>query len=163
MANVKNKGGRPFLTLAQKEERKEYLLRKLEPYLKSGLSVNKALNEANVHNSEFYRYMKTDKLFGEKIALFKQYLSVIVSQVFTTELLRIVQKQNGDRTRGIKPQSLNNQDVEFLMWYGTHANVCQEEWGQRQSVMSFDPEFELQKLKQLINDCVESSIAHNIC
>lgn len=42
---MKNKGGRPFLTEAQKAQRNDDLLQKLEPYLKSGLSVNKALHE----------------------------------------------------------------------------------------------------------------------
>lgn len=158
MADVQNKGGRPFLTLAQKEERKDYLLRKLEPYLKSGLSVNKALKEAKIHNSEFYRYMKADRLFGEEIARFKQYISVLVNQIFTNELLRIVQKQNGDKYRNIEPQELNSEEVEFLMWFGTHAVVCREEWGRRKEINFFDPEVELQKLKQLIDDSITSHV-----
>lgn len=163
MADAQNKGGRPFLTPVQKEKRKDYLLRKLEPYLKSGLSVNKALKEAKVHNSEFYRYMKADRLFGEEIARFKQYISVLVNQIFTNELLWIAQKQNGDKTRGIEPQELNSQDVEFLIWYGTHALVCGEEWGRRKEINYFDPELELQKLKQLIDDSIASHINPYIC
>lgn len=78
MADNKSKGGRPWLTVQQKTQRKEYLLRKIKPYLCTGLSINKALNAAKIHNSEFYKYMKEDRLFGEKIAHFKNYISVLV-------------------------------------------------------------------------------------
>lgn len=160
MADVQNKGGRPFLTEKQRTERKEYLLLKLEPYLKSGLSVNKALAEVHIFNSEFYRYMKEDRLFGEKIALFRQYISILVNKIIVTELLRIVEKQNGNMAKNIAPQPLEKDDIDFLWWYALNANVCKEEWGRRQITSSFDPEMELQKVKQLIDDAVDQKLAH---
>jgi hypothetical protein len=155
MIAVKDKGGRPFLTEKQKSERKELILVKLEPYLKSGLSINKSLSEAKVHNSEFYKYMKEDRLFGEKIAKFRQYISVLLNQVIVNELLRIVQKQAGSTEKQIPPQSLDKNDIEFLWWYALNANVCKDEWGNRKQIINFDPEMELQKVKLLINEAAD--------
>lgn len=161
MAVAKDKGGRPFLTDAQKTERKEYLLSKLEPYLKSGLSINKALGEAQIFNSEFYKYMKEDRLFGEKIAKYRQYISVLANHIIVTELLRIVEKQNGNEAKNVKPQSLEKDDIAFLWWYALNANVCREEWGRRQSVASFDPEFELQRIRKLIDVSVDEKFQYH--
>jgi hypothetical protein len=147
-----NKGGRPYLTEAQKAQRKENLLQKLEPYLKSGLSVNKALHEANIFNSEFYKYMAEDRLFGEKVAKYRQYISILANQAIVTELFAIVEKQNGNEAKNIKPQPLSKEDVDFLWWFALNANVCREEWGRRQTFSSFDPEIELQRVRQLIQD-----------
>lgn len=140
---MKNKGGRPYLTEAQKTERKEGLLQKLEPYLKSGLSVNKALSEAKVFNSEFYKYMAEDRLFGEKIALFRQYIAVLACQAIVQELFTIVHKQH-------RNEPLSKEDRDFLWLYALNSNLCQEEWGRRQNINSFDPEMEIQRVKQLI-------------
>ncbi len=159
MADIKNKGGRPFLTEAQQKERKELLLLKLEPYLKSGLSINKALKETNIHNSELYKYMKEDRLFGEKIAKFRQYISVLANHIIVTELLSIVEKQNGNEAKNIKPQALGKGELDFLWWYALNANVCREEWGRRQNVTLYDPELELQRVKQLINTTVEERVS----
>lgn len=148
----KNLGGRPFLTNDQKKQRKEYLLIKLEPYLKSGLSINKALHEAKVFNSEFYKYLSEDRLFGEKIALFKQYIPVLVNQIIVTELFSIIEKQSGNKAKDIKPQPLSYLDIKFLWWFAINANVCQEEWGQKTKVNLYDPEAELQRVNKLIND-----------
>lgn len=145
MANVKNRGGRPFLTEKQKQERKDLILLKLEPYLMSGLSVNKSLKEAKIHNSEFYKYMRNDRLFGEKVARYRQYISVLLNQAIVTELLRIVQKQNSN-------QSLSKIDTDFLFWYAMNSSVCREEWGRPTNNPYFDPEEELQKIKNIVDE-----------
>lgn len=143
MIEHKDKGGRPRLTEKQKSKRKEYLLSKLEPYLMTGISVNKALREAKVFNSEFYRYMAEDRFFGEKVAKFRQYISVLVNKIIVTELFRIIEKQNNK-------ELLLNEDVKFLMWFGTHANVCRDEWGRSEVIIEVDPEEEIERLKNLI-------------
>lgn len=148
---MKNKGGRPYLTEEQKAQRKEDLLQKLEPYLKSGLSVNKALSQSKVFNSEFYKYMAEDRLFGEKVALFRQYISVLANHAIVTELFTIIEKQNGNEARNIEPQPLSKEDTDFLWRFALNANVCREEWGRRRSY-DFDPEIEIQKIKQLIQE-----------
>ncbi|MDP2693115.1 MAG: hypothetical protein Q8O88_05760, partial [bacterium] len=107
MIDNKNKGGRPWLTEEQKAQRKDCLLQKLEPYLKSGLSVNKALREARIHNSEFYNYMREDRLFGEKVRHFRDFISILVNNILFRELMSIVEKQIGNESKGIKPQTLS--------------------------------------------------------
>ncbi len=148
----KNKGGRPRLTEEQKTQRKTYLFQKLEPYLMTGLSVNKALREAKVLNSEFYKYMKEDRFFGEKIAKSRQYIGVLINQAIVTELFRIVEKQNGNEAKNIQPQPLSKEDIDFLFWFALNSNLCREEYGRRENVDLFDPEFEIQRVKRLIQD-----------
>lgn len=149
MADGKNKGGRPRLTEEQKTRRKEYLSEKLAPYLMSGLSVNKALREAKVFNSEFYKYMAEDRLFREKVAKTRQFIGVLANQAIVHELFAIVKKQN-------RNELLSKDDREFLWWYALNSNLCREEWGRHTSVSScdFDPEIEIQKVKKLINKSV---------
>jgi len=152
MANQKNKGGRPRLTEEQKAQRKKYLSEKLEPYLKSGLSINKALREAKVLNSEFYKYMSEDRLFGEKIAKFRQFIGVLANKAIITELFMIIDKQNGGEAKSIQPQPLSKDDVDFLCWFALNSNLCREEWGRSKNIDLFDPEFEIQRVKRLIQD-----------
>lgn len=151
MTNEKHPGGRPPLSEEHKTKRKEDLLQILEPYLKSGLSVNKALKEAKVFNSEFYKYMAEDEFFGEKIQRFRQYVSILVNSVLVNHLHFIVRKQN----EGI---SLTDEDIKFLWWFGLHANVCREEWGRRETTTLYNPEAELQKMKDMIDNEVEEKL-----
>jgi len=152
---IKHPGGRPRLTEAQKIQRKEYLSEKLKPYLMSGLSVNKALRETKVANSEFYKFMSEDRLFGEKIAQFRQFIGVLANQAIVHELFAIVEKQN-------RNELLSKDDREFLWWYAINSNLCREEWGRRTSVSSydFDPEIEIQKVKQIIEQSTAKEIQH---
>jgi hypothetical protein len=113
------------------------------------------LREAKIANSELYKYLQKDEFFGEKIELFKQYLSVLVNSVIVRQLQIIVEKQNGDETKGIKPQSLSKLDIKFLQWFATNSNLMQEEYGRREKVSVYDPEVEIHKLMRIIE---ESSI-----
>src|SRR5579872_1614536 len=140
----KNKGGRPWLTDEQKTRRKEYLVQKLEPYLKIGLSVNKALKEAQIANSEFYKYLSEDRLFGEKIQGHRNFISVLVSAALVNHLMDIVSKQT-ERTEG-----LSKQDVNFLCWFATHSNHTTEEYGRRVRNSSLDADEEIQKVYGLL-------------
>lgn len=139
-----NKGGRPNLTEKQKQEKRELVLIKLEPYLKSGLSVNKALKETKIANSEFYRMMHESRGFWERIERFKQYISVLVNSVLVKHLHYIVQKQS-------RRESLTQEDVSFLKWFALNGNITKEEFGNRTAVSLFDPEVELQKMKDMVD------------
>lgn len=146
MADDKNKGGRPWLTDEQKTRRKEYLSQNLEPYLKSGLSVNKALKEAGIANSEFYKYMSEGGLFGEKIRHFRNFISVLVSSALVSHLMDIAKRQMGYE----QPQGLSKDDVDFLCWFALHSNHTAEMYGRRVRESSFDSNEEIQKLYGLI-------------
>lgn len=51
MSKDKHQGGRPKIS----EETKNEMLSKLEPYLKSGVSIRKALIEDQIPAATFYR------------------------------------------------------------------------------------------------------------
>lgn len=155
MADNKSKGGRPWLTDEQKTRRKEEIVSKLEPYLKSGLSVNKALKETKTHNSEFYKFMSEDRLFGEEIARFRNFISVLVSSALVTHLMDIARKQTGYG----QPQGLSKDDVDFLQWFAVHSNNTTGEYGRRIKESSFDPEMEMQQVERIIQEVTASTIS----
>lgn len=113
----------------------EYLSQNLEPYLKSGLSVNKALKEAGIANSEFYKYMSENELFGEKIRHFRNFISVLVSSALVSHLMDIARKQMGYG----QPHGLSKDDVDFLRWFALHSNHTAGEYGRRIRESSFHP------------------------
>ena len=147
-------GGRPPLTEEQKAQRKEYLLQKIEPYLKIGLSVKKALREAKIHNSEFYKYMAEDEFFRDEVARFRQFISVLVNNALVHELINIVNKQNHN-------EPLSKDDCKFLWWFALNSNLCREEWGRRQSINLYDPEMEIQKVRSMLEEGTTKEILHN--
>lgn len=144
MKNQKNTGGRPVLTDKQKKEKQEMVLLKLEPYLKSGLSVNKSLQQAKIANSEFYRMMQESEGFWERIERFKQYTSVLANSVLVKHLHYIVEKQNNH-------EQLSPIDIKFLWWFAVNNNNTQEEFGKREQMTSFGPQGELLKMKDMID------------
>jgi hypothetical protein len=146
MTDSKNKGGRPWLTTQQKTQRKEHLLRRIEPYLCSGLSISKALRAAQIHNSEFYKYMKEDMLFGEKIANFQNYIPVLVCNIIATELMDIAKRQQ--EAGGL----LSKEDADFVWMYALHSNLTTEEYGRHNKVNSFNADEEIQRLKYMLNN-----------
>ena len=81
----KNLGGRPATT----EEQKEEYLRKLEPYLKKGLSINKACAQAELPKSTIYDLISQDRGFSEKIDDFKNYVSILVNDHMSNGWLSI--------------------------------------------------------------------------
>ncbi|MEO8581780.1 MAG: hypothetical protein ABI425_04390 [Patescibacteria group bacterium] len=142
--------GRPLLTQEQKAQRKADLLQRIEPYLKTGLSINIALRMTNIANSEFYKYMNEDEFFREKIQLFRQYVSVLVNNSLVRELHIIVEKQIGNVRKGMQPQQLSKDELDFLFKFALKSNLTKEEWGNRDQVQLYDPEVEIQKVKAII-------------
>lgn len=133
--------GRPILTTRQKDIRKRELLQTIEPFLKSGLSVNKAISEAKIHNSELYKYMQEDCDFRDKINTFRNFTAIILSNALFKELLEIVKKQKAD---GI----LIGEDRKFL-WKLIKSNKnTRQEWGRR-NVSDYDPEREIERVKAI--------------
>lgn len=139
MSNNKNRVGRPVLTFEERELKKQQLLQKIEPYLKTGLSVNKALREAKIHNSEFYKYMEEDEGLRDKIAQFRNFTTVILNNTLLKELLEIVEKQK-------TTQILEEEDRKFLWRLIKSNSNCKQEWG-RNKVSEFDHEREIEKVR----------------
>ncbi len=149
MTNTKHAGGRPPLS----EEDKNEMLRKLEPYLKSGLCLRKSIIEAGVASTTFYKYKSEDPSFRSKIEHFQQYLSILLNSSMIKHLHQIVRKQAGyEEPDGtiVPPRALDGQDLAFLEWFALNSNLTKEEFGNSTAVITFDPEAELQKMKDMI-------------
>jgi len=109
--------GKPSLS----KEEVDIIFRKLEPYLKTGLSLNKSCVSANVPKSTVYDLYNDDGLFAEKIDASKNYLSVVTSSIIFNELERIFQNQKS----GV---SANRDDHRFVQWFATNHKVNTEEY-----------------------------------
>lgn len=154
MSDKKHQGGRPPLS----EEDKNEMLSKLEPYLKSGLSLRKALIEAGIAPATFYRIKRSDPSFDSKIERQKQYLSILLNSSIVKHLHSIVRKQAGYKEKNgtiVLPKDLDEKDLAFLYWLATNSNLTKEEYGNRTAISTFDPDAELQKLKDMINNEVD--------
>ena len=157
--------GRPVLTPEELKEKKTKVLQKIEPYLKSGLSVNKALREAQIANSEFYAYMREDEDFRERIDTFRQFTAVLLNNALVSELQNVIKKQNGytDPKTGkhIPGQKLTKEDKEFLWKFALNSNITKQEWGERKDVNLWDPEAEIQKIKGMLEEVTTKEIKHD--
>ncbi len=156
MTEDKKSRGRPPLT----EEQKKMLVSKIEPYLKSGLSIRKSVIEAKISRATFYRLMDDDEDFRDQINTFRNFVSVLLNNALIRELMTIIDKQNGNEVRNIKPQPLNRDDIAFLQWFALKSNLTKEEWGDRENVSLYDPEVEIQKVKRIIDQSTTKEIQH---
>jgi hypothetical protein len=141
MGDDSTKEGRPETTAEQKQE----MLRKLEPYLKSGLSIRKSLREAQIPTSTFYDIMNRDVEFSEQINRFRQFVAVLLNSAVVKQLQDIIRKQS-------EGKGLEREDIEFLKWFANNSNLTREEFGERKDVALVDPEVELNKVMTLIEE-----------
>src|SRR5258708_599843 len=133
MLKDKHSGGRPKIS----QEIKNEMLSKLEPYLKSGLSLRRSLIETGIVPATFYHIKQTDPSFESKIALFQQYLPVLYNSTIVKHLHYIVRKQTGfteaDGTI-VPPKKLNKDDLSFMFWFGMNSKLTKGEYGNRAAV-----------------------------
>jgi hypothetical protein len=158
---TKHAGGRPKTS----EEQKHEMIAKLEPYLKSGLSLRKALLEAGIVPATFYRIKRSDPSFDSKIARFQQYLSILLNSSLIKHLHQLVSKQAGYQEADgtiVSPRELNGQDLAFLEWFALNSNLTKEEFGNRTAISPFDPEAELQKMKDMIDSELNEKLSNRL-
>jgi len=136
-----NDRGRPEITEVEKQE----MVSKLEPYLKSGLSVRKALGETQVPKATFYKLMDRDEHFRDQINRFRQFLAVLANNSIVRQLQGIAKKQN-DNT------PLSKDDQDFLWKFVTNSNLTREEYGERKDIGLYDPEVEIHRLFEVIHE-----------
>lgn len=143
--------GRPEFT----EEEKKEMLQKVEPYLRSGLSIRKSLKEAGVSRASFYNIMDRDDTFKNKVDQYRQFPAIMLNNALFRHLQDIIRKQNFEPTEeqiaeGIVKIPLSKEEVEFLKWYATNSNLTREEFGERKDVGFYDPEAEIQRLARIM-------------
>ncbi len=123
------------------DEEVDLIFRKLEPYLKNGLSLNKACIEAQIPKSTAYDLYKEYDEFAEKIDSCKHYHSLLVGDVFTEELERIAEKQK-------KGQDLSTNDIKFVQWMALNGNATIDEYGRKDMLIMPDEEREKKRWKE---------------
>lgn len=153
MAEEKHKGGRPPLTPEERALKIQEMSQKLEPYLKSGLSVRKALAEVKISKTDFYRMMDSEEGFRDTINRFRQFISVLLNNAIVHELMVIVKKQN-------RNEPLSKEDRQFLFWFALNSNGTKEEYGRRENISLYDPEAEIQKIKAILEESTTKEILH---
>ncbi len=137
------------------EEEKRDIVQKLEPYLKGGLAVSKALLEANIPKSSFYDMMAQDENFRDKINQFRNFTAILLNNALIGELQTIIKKQSGytdEQGKKVKPQKLTKEDKDFLWKFALNSNLTKSEFGERKDLNLFDPEAEIQKVKALLEE-----------
>ena len=132
--------GRPSLP----KEHSENIVRKLEPYLKTGMTLRKACFESGVPRQQVYYWMNIDQDFSDKIQRLRQYLSVILNNTLFRELLVIIRKQN----TGLP---LDRDERRFLIWYALNSGQLIEEFGRRVKMDAYDPEVEIARIAEMID------------
>lgn len=123
------------------DEEVDLIFRKLEPYLKKGLSLNKACIEAQIPKSTAYDLYKEYDEFAEKIDSCKHYHSLLIGDVVTKELEKIAERQN-------KGQDLSIQDIKFIQWVALNGNATIDEYGRKDMLIMPEEESERKRWKE---------------
>lgn len=118
----------------------DLIFRKLEPYLKRGLSLHKACLEAQIPKSTAYDLYQEYDEFAERIDACKNYHSLLIGDVFTKELERIAKKQN-------KGENLSISEVKFVQWVALNGRATKEEYGRKDIPVMPAEEREKENLK----------------
>lgn len=103
--------GRPRITKEQIDE----IFHKLEPYLRTGLSLYKACLEAQIPTSTAYDLYSENKWFAERIDTSRNYCAVLVNDIITKELERIKTKA------GILP--LESSELKLIQMVALHSST----------------------------------------
>jgi hypothetical protein len=131
--------GRPQIS----DRAKDLLVRKLEPYLHSGISLRKACQEAKVNRAWVYTLIQRDDTFADQITHAKEFLGVY----FNHFVFRIV---SGYCYRILSGQQLESEELNFLKWFALHARATYQEFGQRINTgVIIDTEMEFRRFKQI--------------
>lgn len=130
----------PILT----KELKEQIVHRVEPYLKSGLSIHTACLQAGVPRSTLYKIMEENTYLRDRVDRSRQFFSVAVSNIVARKLHAILlRQQSGEEIEG--------EDLEFIKWIALNSTHCREEFGKvSRMARNFDPEAEIMRLNSLI-------------
>ncbi|OIP73623.1 MAG: hypothetical protein AUK08_03575 [Candidatus Pacebacteria bacterium CG2_30_36_39] len=124
--------GRPALS----DKQVDTLFRKLEPYLKAGLSINKACLKAQIPKSTIYDLQSENSEFAERIEVAQNHLSIVVAEIVSNELELIKTKQAGG-------SGLTRDQIKFIQWVATNSRATKEE-------------FSRDEIKEAENQAIES-------
>ena len=125
------------------------MVHKLEPYLKSGLSIRKACSISQIPRSTFNKYYAENEWFMYQIESFRVYQSVTVCGLIAWRLEHIINRVHAVRhfesmndslsylklKKNMRDFEPSEKDWKFIQWLATHSTSLREEYGsQRESI-----------------------------
>lgn len=116
------KKGKPKLNNKQIE----LIFRKLEPYLRCGVSIYKACQEAKIPKSTVYDLLEENSEFAEVIEACKKSFTVLVNDIIFMEVKRISERQNNKK--------LTAEDRRFIQWVAVNNKNMHEYYGNNQII-----------------------------
>lgn len=132
----------PILT----KELKKQLVHRIEPYLQSGLSINKACLQAEIPRSTLYKIMEEDKSLRDRVDRSKEFFSIATSNIFAKKLHSILLKQQAG-------QDIVGSDLRFIKWLALNSVQCKDEFGRASRMQpTYDPEIEIKRLNKIIDE-----------
>ncbi|OGM26672.1 hypothetical protein A2627_01455 [Candidatus Woesebacteria bacterium RIFCSPHIGHO2_01_FULL_39_28] len=151
----KNKGGRPPVIVSGLD----ITFHKLEPYLKTGKTLNKACILAKISKSSVYKYYGLNEEFTEKIDVARAYTSVLVNDNFFSRLVDVSKRISKTRELRIQLENkrisekkyreessiydVTEKDWDFLKWYAVNSHSTRDEYGTRVEITGKDSKPEL--------------------
>ena len=115
----KKRGNQPL-----NAEDREFILRKLSPFLNMGLSVNKACLEAEIPKSTVFDLIAEEDDFAEKIAREKNYLAKTTSGMLFNILMDIADRVS-------RKEKVTEADKQFIWTYVNTSGATKFEFGTR--------------------------------
>ena len=118
------------------DEETDIIFRKVEPFLKCGLSLYKACLQAQIPKSTAYDLYRNNKSFSERIDTSRNYYSVLVTK----------------QDRGKKLQPL---EVRLVQWIATNSRALKGEYGDEPEKLDEELKEDdaITLLRKLITDC----------
>lgn len=108
------------------QKKVEIIFRKLEPYLRCGISVHKACQEAKIPKSTVYDLLKENTEFTELVEAAKKFFTVIINDLIFMEVKRIADKQGA--------KNLSAEDRKFIQWVALNNRTMHEYYGNYQLI-----------------------------
>jgi len=112
MKHSSKKRGKPPLTQSQID----LIFQKLEPYLVTGLSISRAVFNANVPRSTVYNLYQENKEFADRVNTAQRFFTTIVNDIISGEVRFILDKQENK-------VPLSRDDRQFIQWIAVNNNA----------------------------------------
>lgn len=104
----------------------EDIFRKLEPYLRCGVSVHRACQEARIPKSTVYDLLRENSEFAEVVDASKKFFTVVINDLIFMEVKIIADKQNNKK--------LSAEDRKFIQWVALNNRTMHEFYGNNQII-----------------------------
>lgn len=149
MTSHTNRRGRKPISNNQKD----YILRKLRPYLNQGLTVNKACYEARIPKSTVYDLLAEDIEFAENIAREKNYLLKTTTGILFNLLMNIAAKISAKET-------LRPDEIRFVWKFVTTSAATKYAFTEKDEATDYElmiktsqtEESSTERIRRIVND-----------